>query len=151
MLKKIQKSQRGFTLPELMISTFIITFAFTGIIVSFFHCMYLNEMSQNSAIAITAVKDRISGIENTSFTNIVTTYDNTTFTTNDLTGIGITTIDNSNPDVLIVTLSFSWRQGNGRIIGEDTDLDGQLDFGEDTNGNGELDSPVKISTSVYNI
>jgi len=35
-----------------------------------------------------------------------------------------------------------------RIIGEDKDLDGILDTGEDSNGNGRLDSPLEIVTLI---
>jgi len=37
---------------------------------------------------------------------------------------------------------------NGRIIGEDKNLNGILDAGEDLNGNGELDSPVFLKSFV---
>lgn len=150
-LRKLLRQSKGFTLAELMISTFILTFVIAGVIVSFFHCMYINELAHNSAKALTAEKGRISEIENTPFNQIAAAYNNTTFTAPDINGIGITKIDSSNPDVLVITLSFSWRQGNGRIIGEDLNLNGQINSGEDTNNNGILDSPAKISTSIYNM
>ncbi|MDD4295155.1 MAG: hypothetical protein PHP69_06550 [Candidatus Omnitrophica bacterium] len=48
-----------------------------------------------------------------------------------------------------VFLSISYKDKN-RIVGEDIDLDGRLDMGEDINGNGLLDSPVSVSFSITN-
>jgi hypothetical protein len=56
-----------------------------------------------------------------------------------------------NPDLLEITISVCWRQG-GRVMGEDTDLDGNLDAGEDKSSplNGIIDSPVELVTRVAN-
>ena len=59
-------------------------------------------------------------------------------------------MDDSNPDLLHVSVVFCWKQPNGRVLGEDKDLDGQLDVGEDMNSNGRLDSIVQIETYIYN-
>ncbi|MFQ5680575.1 MAG: kelch repeat-containing protein [Candidatus Omnitrophota bacterium] len=51
-------------------------------------------------------------------------------------------------------ITVSWRQGNGRIVGEDnganggTALDGIINGSEDVNGNGILDSPVHLSARI---
>ena len=50
---------------------------------------------------------------------------------------------------LLVTVSFSWRESGGRIIGEDLNLNGRLDAGEDKNGNGIIDSVVQFSSYIY--
>ncbi|MBI5554451.1 MAG: prepilin-type N-terminal cleavage/methylation domain-containing protein [Elusimicrobia bacterium] len=46
--------------------------------------------------------------------------------------------------LLEVVITVCWRAKDGRIIGEDTNLNGVLDAGEDMNANSELDSPVKF-------
>ena len=45
-------------------------------------------------------------------------------------------------------ITASFKLPNGRIIGEDKNLNGILDAGEDLNGNGELDSPVFLKSFI---
>ena len=71
-----------------------------------------------------------------------------TFANANLNGIGVSEVDNTNPGLLMVTMSFSWRQTNNRIIGEDTNFNGQLNAGEDKNGNGVLDSPAQLVSYI---
>ncbi len=142
-------SQKGLTLPELLIATLIFTVAFAGILLGILSCMELSEMTQHSTAALYASKSRIAAIENTPFAQISANYNNTTFTAPDVNGIGVVNINSPSADTWDVTVTFCWRQTTGRIIGEDTNLNGQLNAGEDQNGNGILDSPVKLTTSVY--
>ncbi|MFT5169572.1 MAG: prepilin-type N-terminal cleavage/methylation domain-containing protein [Lysobacterales bacterium] len=144
-------SEKGFTLPELLISTLILVFIFSGVIITFITCMDLHQINTNSSIALEIVNDKITEIENTTYAQISTTYNGTTFINSDLTGIGVSYVDNSNPSLLEVTVTFTWQQANGRIIGEDTNLNGALNSGEDTNGNGILDSPITLTTAISNI
>ena len=57
-------------------------------------------------------------------------------------------IDNTNPDLLEVCVSVSWRGRSNKIIGEDLNLNGALDAGEDLNGDGRLTSPAEIVTLI---
>lgn len=52
------------------------------------------------------------------------------------------------PELLGVQVVISWQDKYNRIIGEDSDLDGVLDAGEDKNGNGRLDSLVNLFTTL---
>ena len=52
----------------------------------------------------------------------------------------------NNPDLIEVTGTISWRSQNNRLYGEDANLNGSLDLGEDLNGDGVLTSPVQITT-----
>ncbi len=132
-----------------MVATLIFTLTFSGAITVFFQGIDLAEISRNSSTAVWAAKNQIAAIENTAFAQITAAYNNTTFTATNLTGIGITYVSNPSPDTAQVTLTFCWRQKNGRIIGEDINLNCQIDAGEDQNGNGILDSPVKLTTTIY--
>ena len=143
--------QKGFTVVEVMIATLILVPLFAIGMMVFVKCMDLSDMSKNSSLAVWGVKKRIASIENTAYNQIFNTYNNTTFTLNGLTGIGKTYIDNSSADHLIVTVLFCWKERNGRVIGEDKNLNGVLNGGEDTNGNGKLDSMVQLSTQIYNM
>lgn len=142
-------NNKGFSLSELMIATLIFTFTFAGTIIVFFRCIELSEMARNSSTGINAAKSRLASIENTPFANILTAFNNTTFTAAGVNGIGITYVTSLDADLLRVTLVFCWREKNGRVMGEDTNINGALNAGEDANGNGVLDSPVEMTTYIY--
>ena len=79
-----------------------------------------------------------------------TTICGTNFTVNNIPqNRGVVYVDDSNPELLKVTISVSWKQGN-TVVGEDRNLDGSLNAGEDSNGNGILDSPVELTTLIVN-
>jgi prepilin-type N-terminal cleavage/methylation domain-containing protein len=147
---KIRTSEKGFTLVEVLISAVILVFVFSGILLSFVRCLELSEMSRNTSNALAAVKNHVEDIKNTSFSNIPATYDDATFAWASLNGIGVSYVDTSNPNLYVITVSFCWQQKNGLIVGEDTNLNGVLNPGEDSNGNGMIDSPVQIVTAIYN-
>ncbi len=145
------QNNKGFSLSELMIATLIFSFTFAGIILVFFRCIELSEMARHSSTAVNACKNRIASIEDTAFNQILATYNNTTFTANDINGIGKTYVTSLSANVLQVTLVFCWKEKNGRAFGEDKNINGTLDAGEDTNGNGTIDSPVKVTTYIYDV
>ncbi|MCA9400945.1 MAG: prepilin-type N-terminal cleavage/methylation domain-containing protein [Candidatus Omnitrophica bacterium] len=142
--------ESGFTLVELLIATLVLLLAFVGVLVSYLKCMELSELSRNSSIAVEAVKNQMESINNTAFDQIFVTYNNVPFAVNGLNGMGVTYVDNSDPDFFEIRVTVCWRQKNGRIIGEDSNLNGQLNVGEDQNGNNMLDSIVQISTTKFN-
>jgi hypothetical protein len=57
------------------------------------------------------------------------------------TGVNIT-------DVLDVYAEVSFKVGN-RIVGEDLNLNGALNAGEDQNGDGMINSPASIRTLIF--
>jgi len=147
-MNKLTK-QTGFTFAEIVIATMILVVIFTGVMVTFIKCVELNELSSNSSVATAAARNKLMEIENTLFNQVNANYDNVPFVINNLNGMGVTYIDDSTPGILTITASVSWRQRNGRTIGEDADLDGQLDTGEDANGNGQLNSIITFSTQRF--
>src|SRR3989338_5089886 len=142
-------NNKAFSLSELMIAALIFTFTFAGIILVFIRCIELSEMARHSSTATNACKNRIASIEDTAFDQILGTYNNTTFTATDINGIGKTYVTSLSTDVLQVTLVFCWKEKNGRVMGEDTNINGVLNAVEDANANGVLDSPVEMTTYVY--
>jgi hypothetical protein len=89
-------------------------------------------------------------MRNSAFNRIVDDYSGLNFIVNDIPqSRGVVYVDDTNPELLQVTISVCWRQGN-RVIGEDTNLNGQLDAGEVDNGNNIIDSPVQIVTIIAN-
>ncbi len=143
------RSQMGLTLPELLLASVIMILAFAGILISYLRCLELSEISRNSSIAIQAVESRMERIRNTAFAQIKPTYHNVIFSVPAINGMGVSYVDDSNPQLLKVTVTYCWRQSNGRIVGEDTNLNGVLNNGEDRNGNGILDSLAQAVTYIY--
>lgn len=150
LLKTSRRAKQGFTIPEILITTLILLPVFIGTMYVFIQCMELSAIARNSSYAVLASKDKLAEIENTGFDQITGTFDNTTFTSADIPGgIGVVYVDDTDPNVREVTVTFGWQERNGRVFGEDTDLDGQIDAGEDINLNGMLDSPVQMTTVIY--
>ncbi len=144
------QSRSGFSLAELMVASVFLIFALMAVILGYLKCMELNDLSRNSSFAIKAVKSRMETIKNTAFNQLVPTYHNVTFTVNNLTGQGVSYVDSSDPILYKISVVYCWRQKSGRVIGEDKDLDGVLDAGEDLNGDGRISSIVELVNYVYN-
>jgi len=144
------RSKKGFTLPEILLAAVIASFALCGILLTYITCLDTVKLSKNVSIATSAAQGLIEDIRSTPFPQIITNYDQLIFTVNNIpSSRGIVYVDDTNPELLLVTVSVCWKQGN-RIIGEDTNLNGALDAGEDTNGNGIIDSTVELVTQVAN-
>jgi Tfp pilus assembly protein PilV len=142
--------KKGFVLPEVMLACAIAAFAICGLLLMYVAGMDLIRVSKNSSIASSAALGLIEEIRNTPFPDIVTDYNGLKFSVNNISGSsGIVYVDDTDDEFLLVTVSVCWPQGN-RVIGEDLNLNGDLDMGEDTNGNLIIDSPVQLITQVVN-
>lgn len=137
---------RAFTLIELMIAAAILVGAFLGILGVFTGCFNLNELTRNLTISLNGAQAEMESIRNLSFDSI-------SAGTFEIAGIadadseGIVEVDDTDPALLKVTITVCWRQNSGRIIGEDSDLNGEFVLGtEDENENGKLDSPAQMVT-----
>ena len=139
----------GFTLAELIVAAGIMGVVVGGILVSYIRCMELNEASRNKSMAVKAARDRMEIIKGTAYASLLATYDNVAFDVTGFTGKGVsyvTVLDAKNTEVVV---SVSWRQKNGRVYGEDKNLDGVLNGGEDANSDGKLNSPVDMATRIF--
>jgi len=146
----VRNKKDGFTLPELLIASVVLVLAFVGIILTYIRCMELSEMSRNSSLAVAAVKTKMAEINNSDFNLLFVNYNNAPFTPATLNNArGVTYIDNTTSDLFIIRVAVCWQQKNGAIVGEDLDLDGVLDAGEDSNGDGFISSPVEIITTRF--
>jgi len=146
---KIQNNNKGFNLAEIMISTLVLALTFTGVVSTYLKCLNLSEMSQNSSRATLEARKRMENAKNSDVTQLITNYHNVSFSSLNVNGMGVSYVNDTDPNLLEVTISFCWQQNNGRIIGEDANLNGVLDDGEDVNGNGFIDSPVQITSYIY--
>ncbi len=158
-MKRLSKSSCGLTLAEVLVSTVILVLAGCGLLYSYVTCLELDELGKNTTRVIDQVRAQVETIRNTTFGNISATYNNATFTLPGLTGIGkiyVASVDPNglyggatNTHVLQVKVVFCWKQSRGRIIGEDKNLNGVLNAGEDANNNGQIDSYVQVVTDIY--
>ncbi|MCK4249369.1 MAG: prepilin-type N-terminal cleavage/methylation domain-containing protein [Candidatus Omnitrophica bacterium] len=168
---KNAEAKAGFTLVEVMIATLILTIALGGLLHAFSACLILNENSRNLSLALNGAQDVIEQIRNNNFANILGLNGTTFFL--DQAGVddpaddwflrrqdhrGVIQVINfvdpvtgiPNPNLLQVRVVICWRQQGGRIIGEDTNLNGVLDAGEDQSSppNGRIDSPAELITLI---
>jgi len=146
---KIKNEKSGFTLVELLVAAFVILLVSAGAVMTILKSLELSEMAKNMNIAVMASKSRLEHIKNTPFAQIKPSFNGAIFLASGVNGRGISYVDDSNPDLLEVKVAFCWRQKNALVVGEDRDLDGVLDAGEDQNGNGEIDSIVSFTTNIY--
>ncbi len=145
------KKRTGFTFVELLISTVLLASLFTGVMLTILKSMELSELTNNSSLAVLAAQNKLAEIENTAFNQVFANYNNATFNPNGLNGKGVTYVDNAIPKVLSITVVVCFKQANGRLLGEDSNLNGQLDAGEDKDGDGKLDSIIQFTTAKYDL
>ena len=149
-----KKISAGFSLAEVLVTVGIFVIVVTGLIQLFIYCSALSEMSGNMSYALTKAEDKLEEIRNHSYDQIVTDYNSggtpgNIFNLSSLNAVGVVYINASNTNLLEIETDVSWRnQKDDRVVGEDRDLDGVLDAGEDINGNGKLDSVAKLITYV---
>ena len=148
---KLRYQNNAFTLTELLVATLLLACLFSGVMVTFFRCLELSEVSNNSTTAVLAAKSKLSEIENTDFSQISANYNNVSFNVADVNAKGVTYVTATSADVLTISVVICWKQSNGRVYGEDNNLNGTLNTGEDKNGNGQLDSIVSLTTVKYDI
>lgn len=133
-----------------MMAAMITVISFLGILYTYVRYLELDELSRNTGIALQASQNKIEAIKNTPFDQIYANYNNHTFLFSGINGRGSVRVDDTNPKLILVTVTFCWRQSNSRLIGEDSNLNGALNTGEDINGNGTIDSPVQLIAYIYN-
>ncbi|MBF0385916.1 MAG: prepilin-type N-terminal cleavage/methylation domain-containing protein [Candidatus Omnitrophica bacterium] len=102
----MRKTKKGFSLPELIVAAFILSLVFTGVILSYIKCLYLNEISYNQTVSMGEVKSSMENIKNTVFKQISATYDLTPFNAANLKGKGVSYVTNVNPRWLRGTVSY---------------------------------------------
>ncbi|MDD5450067.1 MAG: hypothetical protein PHO42_05670 [Candidatus Omnitrophica bacterium] len=133
-----------------MLAAFILLSVILSIIAAYMTAFDLVYTSRNMTFAVNSAKAKMEEIRDYNFYNIYADYNNQTFTTAELPAgknIGIIYVDNSDPDMLMVTISICWAQGS-RVIGEDQNLNGVLDGGEDANNNTIIDSPAQLVSLI---
>jgi len=174
MQMKILKNN-AYSLVEILVAVAIIVIVVSGLFRLFIYCSGMAEITGNITFAINEAQDKIEEIRNAAFDDIATTYGvspGNTFesekisedvnlngtldagedidgdSTIDSYGQGVIYVTALNADLLQVDVAVCWRGLDGRLFGEDADLDGVLDTGEDANSNGQIDSTAMVSTYI---
>lgn len=136
-----------------MVITGVLAIVILGLVQTFLTCSLLADLASRKTISLEQAQDKLEEILNSNFDTIVTDYasgatpgDQFNLTT--ISGKGVITASTYATNVVSVDVVVCFQLRNGRIIGEDKNLNGTLDAGEDANGNGAMDSPVKLSTYI---
>ncbi|MBI4355343.1 MAG: hypothetical protein HY597_02680 [Candidatus Omnitrophica bacterium] len=140
-------SNTGLTLFELIIALAIFVVSIGSLVVAQDGCLALAEGARNTTIGLNLAREKAEEIRAVAFGN-VPAYDGQTFTLAawGAPHRGVVRVVTTDPALLEIYISVSWRQRGNRVVGEDTNLNGVPDAGEDANGNGRLDSPASLVT-----
>lgn len=145
--------RESFSMVELMIGVTILVFSLTAILASYANTFILSDLARNTSIATNAVRARMEEAKQESFSNLDSldgaTFDLTGFAVGDAKGrVEVSNVSGFTDlkEVRIVGCFLS----RGRVIGEDSNLNGSLDvdIGEDANYNSRLDSPVEAAALI---
>jgi prepilin-type N-terminal cleavage/methylation domain-containing protein len=144
-------SDKGFTLIELLLTFSILAFCLCGILFTYIQMFILVDLSRDLTLATNAVQAKMEDIKKTSFDSLLplnaTTFDISGFASSDAEG-RVEVVSTAYSDLMRVRIVASFRSRN-RVIGEDANLDGDLDTGEDMFiTNSRLDSPVELVTLI---
>ncbi|MBU0694769.1 MAG: hypothetical protein KKC11_08920 [Candidatus Omnitrophica bacterium] len=147
---KGRSSLTGFTLIEISIATLVFIVTLTAILLFYISSTQLTEISFNTTKALFAAKTKLEEIRNYNFSKIYNDFSNYKFIPkgfgeNEAKGVVYVNKEDAREDLLRVNVAVCFKAGV-RIIGEDSNLDGILDTGEDENSNNFLDSPVELTT-----
>ena len=144
-----RRRSSGMTLVELMVATLLLLPLLTVVMQNFITCAHLNTSAEGTSKAIWQERTLVAAIEKTPFHQIRDAYNNKFFALAGMSGHIATYVDQTDTDLLTVHISATWKDIRGRLNGEDINLNGVLDAGEDQNGNNRLDSNVGFSTFIY--
>jgi hypothetical protein len=152
-IKRKRGLQGGFTLMELMITGGVLILVVAGILRLFIYGLNLSQMAGDLTAAVTEVQGEFEEIRNCSFSRITFDYaaggvPGNIFSFSQLNGTGVIYIDDTNQELLEIEIVASWQTAAGRVIGEDKNLNGILDAGEDDNANARLDSPLAVVSLI---
>jgi len=144
------KNRNAFSLIELMIASAILMFIMIGMLSTYIACFELNEFSRSLTLVNNGLQAKMETLRETPFDSLLsldgTNFSISGFSTTDAKGV-IDVYYTTYSDLIYVRLVGCWRQKSGRVIGEDKNLNGSLDSGED-DGDGVLESPAEIITLI---
>ena len=149
---KLLRNNKAMTMTELLAAVLLILPLSAGVMLTIVNCMQYADTAVNYRQALAAAQNRMIQMENTPFNQVLNTFNSSSYTYGPLNGrgMGISYVIEVNPGLLQITSVFCWRDKNGRVYGEDLNLNGALDTGEDANLNDRIDSIASLTTSRNN-
>ena len=145
-VKKRKVFLTGFTLIEVLLAAGILAFGICGVLVTYLTLFVFSDLNRNFTLAANSLQAKMEEMKRTNFATLPslqgTTFNINGFSSSDAKG-RIEVSDTDYSDLKRVRLIICLRS-RGRVIGEDANLDGVLNSGEDSNGNGRLDSPLEV-------
>ena len=147
------KNENAFTLAELMIAVAIVAVVITGMLQLFIYASTLVALQGNKTRAIFEAQTLMEQIRTHDFDTIATDYaaggtPGDTFTLTSINGEAVVYVTSVNSSLLDVEVVVCWTDKYSRVIGSDLDIDGDVDAGEDPDGDGRLDSIVSLRTRI---
>lgn len=129
-----------------MLAAGILAFGICGVLVTYLTLFVFSDLNRNFTLAASSLQAKMEEIKRTNFTALSalngTTFNLNGFSSSDAKG-RIEISDTVYTDLKRVRLIICLRS-RSRVIGEDANLNGVLNSGEDSNGNGRLDSPLEL-------
>jgi len=148
------RDNRGFTLIELAIALAIFGMLLVGLFAALASATILSDAATSKAAALAATVSKLEEIIATDRDRLIADY-STGGAPGPLFAVaglphsqGVVALDTSEAGLITVHCTVCWRGKGNRLYGEDADLDGVRDPGEDANGNGFIDSPVTLSVTL---
>ena len=142
-------AHRGFTLLELVIAVAIFILAICGIISLFVSLSGLADSAGNITRMVNVARGEFeTNIRNANFDSLATYSLLPPAIPNNMSLICYIQNHPTVNDVKQVLLVVSYRHRGNYVFGEDKNINGVLDGGEDTDGNGRLSSICEIATFV---
>lgn len=163
------KLSKSMSLVEVMVAGAILAFCLVGVLGAYASLFILADVARDTSLVSNAVQFEMEQLKKESF-DTLDGYNNRLFyvayTSSDYTNVSITTTapeaslliavgkitvqtitTYTKSSIKEIRIVASFKSKN-RVVGEDANLNGDLDSGEDSNGNSRLDSPVELVTLV---
>jgi len=110
-------TKKGFTMTEILAATIIIGVCIFPIMTLFFMNLILLDKAWDLTNVVTYTEDEVEALRNLSFDNIINSNGNI-FNTVSPVGDGFITVDDSNPDLLKISVSVRWQDSRtGQYVG----------------------------------
>lgn len=139
----------------MLLTVTILGVSICGILLTYINMFMLSDLSRDLTMATNAVQAKMEEVKKNSFDTLSalngTTFDIFGFDSGKAKGrieVSDVTLRNPSTETLKKVRIVVCFKSRDRVIGEDANLNGALNTGEDTNNNNRLDGPVELITFI---
>lgn len=140
----------GFTLAEVLLAAAILALSLCGILLAYVRMFVLSDLCRDFTKVTNGLQTKMEEIKRTSFDNLLALngarFELNGFAASDAEGV-VEVTNTAYSDLKRVRIIASFKSRN-KVIGEDVNLNGVLNTGEDSNNNGRLDSPAELISLI---